>query len=72
MIFLMRDLEPGLGVLWDDDRVIYLVGKWLLARAEIAWCWALDGVDFSASAWFTDTEWSAFFTLEPQIEVKGT
>jgi hypothetical protein len=59
MIYLMRDLEPGLGVLWDGGRVsamIYLVGKWLLARAEIAWCWALDGVDFSASAGFTDSQ----------------
>jgi hypothetical protein len=37
----MRDLEPGLGVLWDDGRVsamIFLVGKWLLMFPGVGPC----------------------------------
>ncbi len=48
--FLMRDFEPGLCVLWDDGSVIaiiFLVGKWLPARAEVTWSLRLDGLDFS-------------------------
>jgi hypothetical protein len=32
----------GMMVVW-----VHLVGKWLLARAEVSWSWALDGLDFS-------------------------